>query len=89
MWKKRIAAIGLACTLSLGTVTVSYADTTAGITMENCGANLFGWRPADCGDGHYFAILVGGNSIQEPDTILNRGYDYAYAFDSLVAKPWG
>ena len=65
MWKKRIAAIGLAVSLSMGTVMASYANTAAGITMENCGAYLFGWRPIDYGEGQYFAILAGGNSIQQ------------------------
>ena len=89
MWKKRIAAIGLAVSLALGAASVSYADTTAGITMENCGAYLFGWRPVDYGEGHYFAILAGGNTIQESDSILNRGYDYAFTFDNSIPKPWG
>ncbi|MFR6347880.1 MAG: choline-binding protein [Enterocloster aldenensis] len=89
MWKKRIAAIGLAVSLALGAALVSYADTTAGITMENCGAYLFGWRPVDYGEGHYFAILAGGNTIQESDSILNRGYDYAFTFDNSIPKPWG
>lgn len=91
MWSKRMAAFGLAFSLALGMVTVSYADSasTAGVTMENCGAYLFGWRPVDCGDGHYFAILAGGNTIQESDTILIRGYDYAYTFDSFIPRPWG
>ena len=53
------------------------AAETATVTMENCGAYLFEWRPVDCGDGQYFAILAGGNTIYEGDVILNRGYDYA------------
>lgn len=89
MWKKRIAAIGLACALSLGTSAAVYADIASGITMENCGAYLFGWRPVDYGEGHYFAILVGGNTLQESDSILNRGYDYAFTFDNSIARPWG
>ena len=43
----------------------------------------------DCGDGHYFAILVGGNTINESNVILNRGYDYPYTFDYTVPRPWG
>ena len=89
MWKKRIAVIGLACSLSLGAAAVSYADTTAGITMENCGAYLFGWRPIDYGEGRYFAILSGGNTLQESNSVLNRGYDYAFTFDNSIARPWG
>ena len=52
--------------------------------MENCGAYLFEWRPIDCGNGNYFAILVGGNTLQESNVILNRGYDYAYTFDPMT-----
>ena len=89
MWKKRIAAIGLAVSLALGAAAVSYADTTEGITMENCGAYLFVWRPVDLWEGHYFAIPAGGNTIQESDSILNRGYDYAFTFDNSIPKPWG
>ncbi len=89
MWKRRIAAIGLAVSLSLGTVVVSYANTSSGITMENCGAYLFGWRPIDYAEGQYFAILLGDNSIQESDVVLNRGYDYAFTFDNSITKPWG
>ena len=56
----------------------------------NCGAYLFEWRPIDCGNGNYFAILVGGNTITESNVILNRGYDYAYTFDPMTyARPWG
>ena len=72
---------------------VSLADTTTDAsvtTMESCGAYLFEWRPVDCGNGHYFAILVGGNSITERDVILNRGYDYAYTFNpSMYPRQWG
>lgn len=89
MWKKRIAAIGMVCVLSLSTSVAVYADTMSGITMENCGAYLFGWRPVDYGEGQYFAILVGGNTLQESDSILNRGYDYAFTFDNSIARPWG
>lgn len=57
--------------------------------MENCGAYLFTWRPVDCGNGEYFVILNGQNTISESNVILNRGYDYAYTFDSTQPKPWG
>lgn len=57
--------------------------------LENCGAYLFEWRPIDCGNGYYFAILVGGNRIQESNVILNRGYDYAYTFSNQYSRPWG
>ena len=57
--------------------------------MENCGAYLYTWRPVDCGNGEYFVILNGQNTISESDTILNRGYDYAYMFDSSYPQPWG
>ena len=50
----------------------------------------FEWRPIDCGNGNYFAILVGGNTLTESDVILNRGYDYAYTFDPMTyTRPWG
>ena len=57
--------------------------------MENCGAYLYTWRPVDCGNGECFVILNGQNTISENDTILNRGYDYAYTFDSSYPQPWG
>ena len=57
--------------------------------MENSGAYLFEWRPVDYGNGTSFAILVGGNTLNEKDVILNRGYDYAYTFESLTyPRPW-
>ena len=55
--------------------------------MENCGAYLFTWRPVDCGNGEYFVILNGQNTISESNVILNPGYDYAYTFDSSYPKP--
>lgn len=90
MFRKQFAAFSLALVLAAGTAAPVFADTANGITMENCGAYLFEWRPVDCGDGQYFAILVGGNTINESDVILNRGYDYAYTFESLTySRPWG
>lgn len=63
---------------------------TASVTMENCGAYLFEWRPVDCGDGQYFVILAGGNTINESDVILSKGYDYAYTFEPMqYGRPWG
>lgn len=89
MIRKKLITFGLAVFLALGTAQSSFAETTS-TTMENCGAYLFEWRPADCGNGVAFAILVGGNTIQESNVILNRGYDYAYTFDSLnYPRPWG
>lgn len=47
---------------------VSLADTTTDAsvtTMESCGAYLFEWRPVDCGNGHYFAILVAAIVLQK------------------------
>ena len=81
----------MALMLGLSSSTAAFADQTetSTTTMENCGAFLFEWRPVDCGDGHYFAILVGGNTISESDVILNRGYDYPYTFDYTVPRPWG
>ena len=32
---------------------------------------------------------MGGNTLNESDVILNRGYDYAYTFDSSKPRPWG
>ena len=92
MIKKTWASLCLALSIAVASPIISLAATTEqGITtMENCGAYLFEWRPIDCGNGHYFAILVGGNTIAESDVILNLGYDYAYTFNSLVyGKPWG
>lgn len=68
---------------------VSPAATENMTVMENCGAYLFTWRPVDCGNGEYFVILNGQNTIAESNVILNRGYDYAYTFDSTQPKPWG
>ena len=64
-------------------IVTAFAETTTSniTTMENCGAYIFEWRPIDCGNGNYFAILVGGNTLYESDVILNRGYDYAYTLN--------
>ena len=83
MFKKKLAIFALALALSTGTAVSAFADTSNKVAIENCGAYLFEWRPVDCGDGVAFAILVGGNTIQESDVILNRGYDYAYTFDPM------
>ena len=89
MIRKKLITFGLAVFLALGTAHSSFAEISS-TTMENCGAYLFEWRPVDCGDGVAFAILVGGNTIQESNVILNRGYDYAYTFDSInYPRPWG
>ena len=93
MIKRKLAMICLAAALCIQNTTVAFADTTTGIdttTMESCGAYLFEWRPVDCGNGHYFAILVGGNSIAERNVILKRGYAYAYTFNPMeYHRPWG
>lgn len=93
MIKRKLAIICLAAALCIQNAAVAFADTTTGIdttTMESCGAYLFEWRPVDCGNGHYFAILVGGNSIAERNVILKRGYDYAYTFNPMeYHRPWG
>lgn len=90
---QKIAILGLSLGLVCASPTVALADTTASLnatTMENSGAYLFEWRPIDCGNGHYFAILAGGNSIAEKDVILNKGYDYAYTFNpTAYPRPWG
>ena len=86
---KKLITFGLAVFLALGTAHSSFAEISS-TTMENCGAYLFEWRPVDCGDGVAFAILVGGNTIQESNVILNRGYDYAYTFDPMnYSRLWG
>ena len=90
MMKKMWAVLCLSLSIAATAPVVSLADTAEqGVTtMENCGAYLFEWRPVDCGNGHYFAILVGGNSIAESNVILNRGYDYAYTFNpQAYARP--
>ena len=88
MIKRKLKAIILAAALSISAAfTAVPANTT---TMESCGAYLFEWRPVDCGDGQAFAILVGGNTINESDVILRRGYDYAYTFNPMTySRPWG
>lgn len=90
---KKWISYSLAIALASATPLVSWADTTTEIsatTMENCGAYLFEWRPVDCGNGHYFAILVGGFTINERDVILSRGYDFAYTFNpSVYPRTWG
>lgn len=89
--KTFFTALTLAASLAVSTPFSVLADTPANtITMENCGAYLFEWRPVDCGNGRAFAILVGGNTITESNVILNRGYDYAYTFDPMTyPRPWG
>lgn len=91
MLKKNFCGLGLACVLAFSSAGSAFADQTAiaTTTMENCGAYLFEWRPIDCGDGYYFAILVGGNTLYENNVILNRGYDYIYTFDYTIPRPWG
>ena len=91
-FKKRIVSFTAILMLSIsflsGTITSVAAPENATV-MENCGAYLFTWRPVDCGNGEYFVILNGQNSIAENNVILNRGYDYAYTFDSSYPRPWG
>ena len=93
MLKKQLFITGLAMSLALTPVFPALAaesTTTNSTTMENCGAYIFEWRPIDCGNGNYFAILVGGNTLAESNVILNRGYDYAYTFEPMAyPKPWG
>lgn len=93
MFKKTCGLFCLAISIAAANPVISLADTSkdiSAITMENCGAYLFEWRPVDCGNGHYFAILVGGNSIAEYNVILSKGYDYAYTFNpSQYSRPWG
>lgn len=89
MWKKKLACLGIIFTLTFSAAATAYGESSASVTMEGCGAYLFTWRPVDCGDGHSFAILAGGNSLQESNVVLIRGYDYAYTFDSSIPRPWG
>ena len=91
MFKKKYLAFLLATAISAVSPTAIYADTNTNVTtMENCGAYLFEWRPVDCGNGHYFAVIVGGNTISESNVILNRGYDYAYTFNpQQYPRTWG
>lgn len=89
MFKKKIVTLLLALAISIPCSLPVYAETET-VTMENCGAYLFEWRPVDCGNGQYFAILAGGNAISESDVILTRGYDYAYTFEPMqYPRPWG
>lgn len=91
--KKRVffITLGLVTALAVSSPTIALADSNIStITMEPCGAYLFQWRPIDCGNGRAFAILVGGNTIQESNVILNRGYDYAYTnYANIYPRPWG
>ena len=88
MIKRKLKAIILAAALSVSAAFTAVAANTT--TMESCGAYLFEWRPVDCGDGQAFAILVWGNTINESDVILRRGYDYAYTFNPMTySRPWG
>lgn len=93
MIKRRLIALIFVLSLCIQNATVVFADTSENVnttTMESCGAYLFEWRPVDCGNGHYFAVLVGGNSIAERNVILRRGYDYAYTFNpTAYSRPWG
>lgn len=93
MLRKKWAVLCMAIALTSVTPLVSFADTasdTSTTVMESCGAYLFEWRPVDCGNGRYFAILVGGRSIAERNVILNRGYDFAYTFDPMnYPRSWG
>lgn len=85
------AILGLATALSVSSPGLAFADTNIGaIIMETCGAYVFEWRPVDCGNGRAFVILVGGDTIQESNVILNRGYDFAYTnFANQYSRPWG
>ena len=89
MFKKNLAILSLAFSLSAASVFASMAAPST-VTMENCGAYLFSWRPVDCGNGQSFEILSGGDTILEKDVVLNRGYDYAYTFNpNMYSRPWG
>lgn len=89
MFKKKLIAMTAALCLSAAGAITAWAGTAQNVIMENCGAYLFEWRPVDCGNGRYFAILAGGNTINENNVVLNRGYDFAYTFDATLPKPWG
>lgn len=89
MLKKKLIAVCFALSMCLSLPLTSAAEVQT-TNMESCGAYLFEWRPVDCGNGQYFAILVHGNAINESNVILKRGYDYAYTFEpSLYSRPWG
>ena len=91
MFKKKYLVFLLAAAISAVSPTAIYADTNTNVTtMENCGAYLFEWRPVDCGNGHYFAVIVDSDTISESNVILNRGYDYAYTFNpQQYPRTWG
>ena len=93
MIRKKLLILGAAlCLATSANIVTAFAETTTSniTTMENCGAYIFEWRPIDCGNGNYFVILVGGNTLYESDVILNRGYDYAYTFEPMTySRPWG
>lgn len=88
MIRKKLAALCFTLAASMFCIMPVYADTAT--VMENSGAYLFEWRPVGYDNGKSFAILVGGNTINESDVILSRGYDYAYTFETLTyPRPWG
>ena len=93
MIRKRLLCFGLAAVMAASSSLPAFAAVNTSFSstsMENCGAYLFEWRPIDCGNGNYFAILVGGNTLNESNVILNRGYDYAYTFEPMTySRPWG
>ena len=91
MLKKRLLLFIVTLGIIFSTSAPVYAEQiSAETTMENAGAYLFEWRPVDCGNGHYFAIIVGDDTLNESDVILKRGYDYAYSFyPNNYSRPWG
>ena len=54
------------------------------MTVSYTHLDVYKRQPVDCGNGHYFAILVGGDTLEERNVILNRGSDYAYTFNPMA-----
>lgn len=91
MLKKKLTTLAVAIGIALSISIPAFAShIESETTMENAGAYLFDWRPIDCGNGRYFAIIAGGDTLYESNVILKRGYDYAYTFyPNMYSRPWG
>ncbi len=91
MLKKKLTTLAVAIGITLSISIPAFAShIESETTMENAGAYLFDWRSIDCGNGRYFAIIAGGDTLYESNVILKRGYDYAYTFyPNMYSRPWG
>ena len=75
MLKKKLTTLAVAIGITLSISIPAFAShIESETTMENAGAYLFDWRSIDCGNGRYFAIITGGDTLYESNVILERGY---------------